>query len=138
MPRSFSTKRPKWRREERPLARASGLRGAGFLALVLRAAGHVVWTAFSGETALDVAARVRPDVAILDIGLPGRNGYQIALALRSRQETASCTLVALTGYGQPEDLERAMRSGFDRHFVKPVDPDVILAVITGSATGGTA
>jgi two-component system CheB/CheR fusion protein len=107
------------------------------LALVLRAAGHVVWTAFSGETAIDVAARVRPDVAILDIGLPGRNGYQIALALRSRQETASCTLVALTGYGQPEDLERAMRSGFDRHFVKPVDPDVILVVITGSATVGT-
>jgi len=108
------------------------------LALVLRAAGHVVWTAFSGETALDVAARVRPDVAILDIGLPGRSGYQVALALRSRQETAACTIVALTGYGQPEDLERALRSGFDRHFVKPVDPDVILAVITGSASGGAA
>ncbi|RPH42899.1 MAG: PAS domain S-box protein, partial [Burkholderiales bacterium] len=105
------------------------------LALMLRAAGHAVWTAFSGEVALEIGARVRPDVAVLDIGLPGRSGYQVAQALRSRPETAACLLIALTGYGQPEDRDRASRAGFDLHLIKPIDPDAILAVIRGAAAG---
>jgi two-component system CheB/CheR fusion protein len=108
------------------------------LALVLRADGHVVWTAFSGEVALEVAARVRPDVVVLDIGLPGRSGYQVAQTLRARPETAACTLVALTGYGQPEDRDRTARAGFDRHLIKPVDPETILAVVRAAPATSTS
>jgi len=107
------------------------------LALVLRADGHVVWSAFSGEVGLEVAARVRPDVVVLDIGLPGRSGYQVAQALRGRHETAACTLVALTGYGQPEDRDRTARAGFDRHLIKPVDPETILAVVRAAPATST-
>jgi two-component system CheB/CheR fusion protein len=99
------------------------------LALVLRADGHSVWTAFSGEAALEVAERIRPEVAVLDIGLPGQSGYQVARALQARKDGPGCLLIALTGYGQPEDRARAALAGFDRHLVKPVDPETILALL---------
>jgi two-component system CheB/CheR fusion protein len=99
------------------------------LALVLRASGHEVWVAFDGETALARAAEVRPEVVVLDIGLPGADGYAIAGALRARRATAGATLVALTGYGQPEDVAKAREAGFAHHLVKPIDPDRVLAIV---------
>ncbi|MFO0461958.1 MAG: response regulator, partial [Burkholderiales bacterium] len=101
------------------------------LALVLRASGHSVWVAFDGETALARATQVRPDVVVLDIGLPAEDGYSIARALRSRRATAGVTLVALTGYGQPEDVAKALEAGFAHHLVKPVDPERVLAIVAG-------
>jgi two-component system CheB/CheR fusion protein len=111
------------------------LDAAESLAMVLRADGHTVWTAFSGDGALEVAARVRPDAAVLDIGLPGRSGYEVAKALRGRRETADCLLIALSGYGRPEDREKAILAGFDRHLTKPADPQTLLAILRAAPRG---
>ncbi len=96
------------------------------MALLMQSAGHQVRLAFDGQEALSVAGRWQPQLAILDIGLPGLDGYQVARRLKGARATAHTRLVALTGYGQPEDLARAQAAGFDRHFVKPVDPQAIL------------
>jgi CheY-like chemotaxis protein len=71
-----------------------------------------------------------PDVVILDIGLPGMDGFQIARAMRERDATASALLIALTGYGQASDRQRSHEAGFDRHFVKPVSFNDIEHAIT--------
>jgi CheY-like chemotaxis protein len=91
------------------------------LALVLRAAGHRVWTAHSGPAALQAAPEVRPEAVVLDIGLPGMDGYEVARRLRG--EASGPLLVALTGYGQDEDRRRSREAGFHHHLVKPVDPE---------------
>jgi len=71
-------------------------------------------------TALDVAAQFAPAVAVLDIGLPGMDGYELAVALREQPQHAGLRLFALTGYGQADNLKRSLAAGFERHFVKPV------------------
>jgi signal transduction histidine kinase/DNA-binding response OmpR family regulator len=91
------------------------------LALVLRAAGHRVWTAHSGPAALQAAPEVRPEAVVLDIGLPGMDGYEVARRLRG--EASGPLLVALTGYGQDDDRRRSREAGFHHHLVKPVDPE---------------
>ncbi len=96
------------------------------MALLLRLAGHQVSLAFDGKEALAVAERCHPQVVILDIGLPGLDGYQVARCLRGAEATAHARMIALTGYGQPDDVARAQAAGFDHHFVKPVDPQTIL------------
>ena len=84
----------------------------------------------SAEAALRVLARqAHPVLAIVDIGLPGMDGYQIAAALRAEPALAAMRLLALTGYGQPADRERALAAGFDRHYVKPLSPDQLEAVL---------
>ena len=90
------------------------------LAALLELQGHRVTCAGDGPSALQRVADFRPDVAILDIGLPGMDGYTLARLLRETPETHDCLLVALTGYGQPEDRTRALAAGFDAHLVKPV------------------
>ncbi|CAD6554639.1 Sensor histidine kinase RcsC [Paraburkholderia hiiakae] len=82
--------------------------------------GFDVATAFDPLQALDLAAQFRPDVAILDIGLPGMDGYELAAALRAQSQHAGLRLFALSGYGHAEDLKRSHAAGFERHFVKPV------------------
>jgi CheY-like chemotaxis protein len=72
---------------------------------------------------VQLALSRRPDVAIIDIGLPGINGYEVARRLRALPMSGSIALIALTGYGQDEDRRRALQSGFDRHLVKPVDAE---------------
>jgi len=84
--------------------------------------GHEVHTASDGEAGLAKAIEWRPDVVLLDIGLPGMDGYEVARRLRENTATSATHLVALTGYGQPEDERRAYDSGFDIHLTKPVDP----------------
>ncbi|SAK86181.1 histidine kinase [Caballeronia pedi] len=88
--------------------------------------GFEVATALDPFQALDIAARFSPAVAVLDIGLPGMDGYELALALRAQPQHAALRLFALTGYGHSEDVKRAHAAGFERHFVKPVVlPDLI-------------
>jgi signal transduction histidine kinase len=95
---------------------------ANTLAALLSLQGHDVRVAFDGEQAIEDAKQSRPDVVVLDIGLPGMNGYEVARTMREDPELSGIRLVALTGYGQADDVERARDAGFDRHFVKPLDP----------------
>ena len=89
--------------------------------MLLRLYGHDVQVARTGPTALDMASTSRPDVVLLDIGLPGMDGYQVAQLLRERPEFLGVVICALTGY-TPSDADRLRRqeSGFDHYFVKPV------------------
>ena len=91
------------------------------LALLLEIDGHQVQTANNGLDALEIARTERPDVIMLDIGLPGMNGYSVAQAFRQSSELEQTLLIALTGYGQPEDRKKSRAAGFDEHLVKPVD-----------------
>ncbi|HEX5458543.1 MAG TPA: ATP-binding protein [Steroidobacteraceae bacterium] len=92
---------------------------ANSLAMILNLCGHVAEPVYGAAEALQRAAALDPEVVLLDIGLPGMDGYEVARRLRSRGSSAR--LVALTGYGQPEDVRRAADAGFDTHLVKPVD-----------------
>ena len=103
---------------------------------LLRLAGHAVTEATDGPGGLAAALRERPDIALVDVGLPGFDGYELARRLRATD--AGMYLVALTGYGQPDDRRRAMEAGFDAHLVKPVRPEALLAAIHAAAAGGGA
>ena len=94
--------------------------------------GHEVEEARDAEEALARLAERRPDMALVDIGLPRRDGYELARDIRSSNEGRDVFLVAVTGYGQPEDHGRAMDAGFDAHLVKPVDPDRLAALIAST------
>jgi signal transduction histidine kinase/CheY-like chemotaxis protein len=102
------------------------------LRYMLRLWGHEVEEARDAEGALVALTQRRPDIALVDIGLPRRDGYELARDIRSSIEGRDVFLVAVTGYGQPEDQGRATDAGFDAHLVKPVDPDRLAALI-GSA-----
>lgn len=102
---------------------------AGSLAMLLELSGHRVVTASDGPAGLALAAEVRPDLVLLDIGLPGMDGYEVARRLRQHPSTRHTVLAALTGYGRDEDLALAREAGFDRHFVKPIDTDQLRALI---------
>jgi PAS domain S-box-containing protein len=91
------------------------------LALLLRLQGHEVRTARDGPSALELAATFRPEVLLLDIGMPGMSGYEVARQTRQMPEVSNAFLVAQTGWAQDEDRRRALEAGFDHHLVKPVD-----------------
>jgi CheY-like chemotaxis protein len=97
--------------------------------VVLRNEGHEVRVAHDGKAALQLARETMPEVGLFDIGMPGLDGYQLAAALRREPEGASCLLVAITGWGQEGDRERARQAGFDEHLVKPVDMAQLSAVL---------
>jgi len=100
------------------------------LSLLLEAAGdHLVSTYYDAASALEWAAFERPDVFILDIGLPDMNGYELARRLRAMPQFAGTLLIALTGYGQLADKVRAREAGFDLHIAKPAEPEEILAAL---------
>jgi signal transduction histidine kinase/DNA-binding response OmpR family regulator len=98
---------------------------ADSLALLLGTAGHEVRVYTDGPAALAAADNFRPDMVLLDIGLPGMSGYEVAQRLRSRPGHEGVLLVALTGYGQDEDVRRSREAGFDHHLVKPADFEVL-------------
>ncbi len=100
------------------------------LAMLLRLEGHEVRTAHSGRQAIDTVCQWRPASVLLDIGLPGMDGYEVARRLRESPDGAGLRLVAVTGYGQPDDRSAAAAAGFDAHLVKPVSPeDVVRALL---------
>jgi signal transduction histidine kinase/CheY-like chemotaxis protein len=99
------------------------------LTLLLRARGHEVRAAHSGPAALEAAVAFRPEAVVLDIGLPGMDGYEVARRLRTLPELAGALLVALTGYAQEEDRRRARAAGFNQYLIKPVEPDVLYQAV---------
>lgn len=101
-------------------------------ARLVRALGHEVDVAFSGDEALAAAERFRPDVVLMDIGLPGLDGYQTAAALRSTPWGKAVRLIALSGWARDVDRHRARDAGFDRHCTKPIEPDVLEALLRES------
>ncbi|HEX4743041.1 MAG TPA: ATP-binding protein [Candidatus Limnocylindria bacterium] len=95
--------------------------------------GHTVTVAIDGEQGVETILGTLPDVALVDVGLPAMDGYAVAGAVRGDPRAAGVTLVALTGYGQPADRERALAAGFDSHLVKPVDQEALARVLAGPA-----
>lgn len=104
---------------------------ADTLGLLLELYGHEVRIAHSGNAALSVARSFHPDAALLDIGIPDLDGYEVARKLRVETFCPDIVLIALTGYGQDGDKERAQAAGFDHHLTKPVDPNKLEALIAG-------
>ncbi|SAK66857.1 PAS domain-containing hybrid sensor histidine kinase/response regulator [Caballeronia ptereochthonis] len=102
---------------------------ADSLAMLCESEGHVARVAYSSAEALEAAPLLAPDVALLDIGLPDIDGYELARRLRRKGETTPL-LIAITGYGQAEDRLRAQSAGFDYHFVKPVNVDSLLKLLS--------
>jgi CheY-like chemotaxis protein len=111
------------------------------LAQLLQLAGHEVHQAGDGLQALAVAAEVRPELMLLDIGMPGLDGYEVARRVRAQEWGGSTVLVAVTGWGQDSDRRRSREAGFDSHWVKPLDAHKLAALLeslpTGSRPGST-
>jgi PAS domain S-box-containing protein len=110
--------------------------GADTLAKLLRVNGHEVRTAADGPSALEAVRTFQPDVILLDIGLPGMSGYEIATRLRQLPGMATALLIALTGYGQQRDRDRSRQAGFDHHLTKPVDHPTLLRLLRSPERGG--
>jgi len=91
--------------------------------------GHRVYEAIDGEAGIRAATTLKPDVAIIDIGLPGRDGYEVASALRQTPERQRMVLIAVTGYEQPDSWRRAREAGFDEYVTKPIAPDRLVRLI---------
>jgi signal transduction histidine kinase/ActR/RegA family two-component response regulator len=102
---------------------------AEMLVQLLKAFGYEVEAAHDGREALSIAERFQPDVALLDIGLPEMDGYQVAEELRGLELRSQPTFVALTGYGQEKDRQRSARAGFAAHLVKPVEASVLMTAV---------
>jgi CheY-like chemotaxis protein len=100
------------------------------MAMWLRGLGHEVWVAGDGPPALAQAERHRPQLVLLDIGLPGVSGYGVAARLRQLPGVAHARIVALTGYGQEKDRRRAEEAGFDGYLVKPADPAALQRLLS--------
>jgi signal transduction histidine kinase/DNA-binding response OmpR family regulator len=103
-------------------------------AILLRVAGCDVHIAQDGRTALAALERVRPDAVLLDIGLPGMDGYQVAQRMRERPEYSRTLIVAVSGYGQDEHQARSREAGVDHHLVKPIDPIAVMDLLTARAS----
>jgi CheY-like chemotaxis protein len=99
------------------------------LCVLLDLWGHEVRAAADGPAALAEASAFGPEVVLLDIGLPGLDGYEVARRLRRQPGTARALLVAVTGYGQEQDVARARQAGFDHHLVKPCEPGVLKGLL---------
>ena len=106
---------------------------AQMLAMFLEASGHEVQVEYGARQALDQARIKSPDVFLLDIGLPDIDGNELAKRIRAQPETADAVLIAITGYGQEQDRKNALAAGFKHHFVKPVDPAKLVALLGGIA-----
>jgi two-component system CheB/CheR fusion protein len=105
------------------------------MAVLLRLEGHEAHTLHDGERVVATARELRPDVILLDIGLPGITGYEVARRIREDGMLSGVALVAVSGYGREEDLSRARAAGFDRHLVKPVDFDALHEVLARLQSG---
>ena len=100
------------------------------MARLLKLIGHETARAHDGNEALEVARKFRPEVILLDIGLPGMDGYEVAARMRQEEWCKDAVIVAVSGYGQDEDRRRSTEAGFDHHFIKPLDHDALLSLIS--------
>ena len=105
------------------------------LTAFLRILGHDVEVACDGVAALAAIRRAPPRVALLDIGLPGMDGYELARRIRREPAVRGVVLIALTGYGRDEDRDLAAAAGFDHHLVKPIDPEALEDLLARLASG---
>jgi PAS domain S-box-containing protein len=103
--------------------------GAASLGMLLESFGHEVYLAHNGADALVLCEKHRPQVCVLDIGMPGLNGYEVAQGIRREAWGKPVILIAVTGYGQEDDKAKAQAAGFDHHLTKPVDPDALESII---------
>jgi CheY-like chemotaxis protein len=99
------------------------------LSTLLQMEGFQVRVAHDGQEALSIAREFRPNVVLLDIGLPGMNGFEVAHGLRKQPESREALLIALTGYGEAESRTRSAQAGFDFHMVKPADVNLLLSML---------
>ncbi|MBB3005139.1 CheY-like chemotaxis protein [Paraburkholderia tropica] len=106
---------------------------ADSLAMLLALQGHTPVVAYRGDEAIARAQTFLPEVALLDIGLPGMSGYELARRLRAMPQLAGIRLVAITGYGQPEDDQHTREAGFDEHLIKPIDHKALQRSLSGRA-----
>jgi CheY-like chemotaxis protein len=106
------------------------LAAAEMLAAFVTSKGGTVYLAHDGAMALRMGADLQPDVILLDISMPGMNGYETCRQLRANPRSAGAFIVALTGWGQDQDKQHAMKSGFDAHLTKPADLDVLATLLT--------
>jgi two-component system OmpR family response regulator len=106
------------------------------MSMLLETLGHEVRVVHDGPSALAIVDDFAPEVVILDIGLPGMSGFDVARELRMRAATKTALLIALTGYGADSDKQEARDAGFDHHLVKPVSFTAIETVIAASFSGG--
>ena len=104
--------------------------GAESLAMLIELSGHTAYVTYTGVDALHLADIHHPQVAILDIGMPGMDGYQVAQQIRNQPWGVDMILIALTGWGQEGDKRRALGAGFDHHLTKPVDPNSLDQLLT--------
>ncbi|HUN25975.1 MAG TPA: response regulator [Steroidobacteraceae bacterium] len=133
-----SAPRPRRTPRARILVADDNYDAAQSLALMLGMDGHDVRTASDGVEALEVAEEFKPQVVILDIGMPRLDGYETARRLREQSWAHTALVFALTGRGQEDDRERTRRAGFDRHLVKPIDPEVLTQMLSQVLTNGNA
>jgi signal transduction histidine kinase len=108
------------------------------LARLLQLDGHEIHKAADGVQALEAADRVRPDLVLLDIGMPGMDGYEVARRIRSQPWGRAATLVALSGWGQESDRKRSREAGFDSHCIKPLDPQRLSTLLATLSAAGDA
>jgi signal transduction histidine kinase len=108
------------------------------LSTLLEVMGHEVKTVHDGEAAVDAAAAFDPELVLLDIGMPGLNGYDACRRIRAHAAGPGRTVVAVTGWGQPHDVQSAHEAGFDRHLVKPPDMDALMELISSRVAAGRA
>jgi signal transduction histidine kinase len=120
--------------QRRILIVEDNLDAAATLRILLELLGHTVAVAHTGPEGVQLAAAWKPEVVLCDIGLPELDGYGVAQELRRNPATAHARLIALTGYGKDEDRRRSREAGFEHHLVKPVDPDVLQALLLQPAT----
>jgi PAS domain S-box-containing protein len=127
-------------KEDEPAVPRSSLRilivddnrdGANSLAMLLRIMGNDTHTAYDGQEGVEVSGQVRPDVVLLDIGLPKLNGYEACRRIREQSWGKNVVLIAVTGWGQEEDRRRSHEAGFDHHMVKPVEPQALMKLLSG-------
>jgi two-component system CheB/CheR fusion protein len=105
--------------------------GAEMLSLLLEHAGYEVYTAEDGKSGIELIERVAPNVALVDIGLPVMDGFEVARWVRTQSAHRDLYLLALTGYGQAGDRAAALQAGFDEHLVKPVDAEKLRQLMQG-------
>jgi PAS domain S-box-containing protein len=134
---AFSERRARLALSRRVLIADDNRDAADSLAMLLRLEGHEVFVAHDGETALRLFEESQPQVALLDIGMPELDGYEVARRIRAKPAGKSVLLIAITGWGQEKDRRKSVEAGFDHHVTKPVEPEAVLKLINvpARATG---